>query len=423
MITIKKISAWTIFDSNGNPTLKGTLELSNDTKVSACVPSTFSDGKYEAFELRDNQNQKFNGKGVEKSCYYINHLISQKLTGVSPLKQKEIDYWLLEADNTENKGILGGNTTLLISTLILKAGAKINNLPLYRYINYRYQNYFNDKIEITSLPRPIFNLIDGGRHGLSVDFQEYYVFFPVANQLMDLYQQIFDFKNQLIEGLKKRSVSLSFGNFGGFAPNFRKNIDPLEILVETASYKNLINGVNYYLGVDFSANNFYHNDNYYLHDQPTMLSPNKYYEFIVKITKDYHLLFVEDIFSNTDINSWQNYYKGFSNEIYISGDDLVGGAKKRFEMAIKDKLINSVNLKPSQVGTITETLEIANLIKKSKSNLIIGTRNGETNDETIVDLSVALQANFVKFGALNRGERVNKYNRLLEIEKEITTSL
>jgi enolase len=422
MITIKKISAWTIFDSNGNPTLKGELDLSNDTKVSVCVPSTFSDGKYEAFELRDNQDKKFNGKGVQRACYYINHIIAPKLVGVSPLKQKEIDYWLLEADNSENKTVLGGNTTLLISTLILKAGAAVNNLPLYRYINDLYQSYFNEKIEITSLPRPIFNLIDGGRHGLSVDFQEYYVFFPTANKLMDLYQQIFDFKNQLIEGLKKRGVTLSFGSFGGFAPNFSKNIDPLEILVETANYKTLINGVNYYLGVDFSANNFYEHENYYLHDQPTVLSPNKYYQYIAKITKDYHLLFVEDIFSSPDITNWQNYYKAFSNEIYISGDELIGGSKKRLQKSIKDRLINSVNLKPSQVGTMTETLEIANLIKKAKLNLIIGTRNGETADTTDVDLSVALQANFVKFGALNRGERVNKYNRLLEIEKEITTS-
>jgi enolase len=176
------------------------------------------------------------------------------------------------------------------------------------------------------------------------------------------------------------------------------------------------------LGVDFSANNFYEHENYYLHDQPTVLSPNKYYQYIAKITKDYHLLFVEDIFSSPDITNWQNYYKAFSNEIYISGDELIGGSKKRLQKSIKDRLINSVNLKPSQVGTMTETLEIANLIKKAKLNLIIGTRNGETADTTDVDLSVALQANFVKFGALNRGERVNKYNRLLEIEKEITTS-
>jgi enolase len=128
------------------------------------------------------------------------------------------------------------------------------------------------------------------------------------------------------------------------------------------------------------------------------------------------------IFGNEDQNNWSNFFKDFYREIYISGDDLIGGAKKRFEKAIKDKLINSVNLKPSQTGTITETLELINLIKKNKTNLIIGTRNGETNDDTIVDLSVGLQANFVKFGALNRGERISKYNRLLEIEKEIITS-
>jgi enolase len=288
MVTIKKINAWSIFDSNGNPTLKGELELSNDTKVIASVPSTFSDGKIEAYELRDKNNQKFNGLGVEKACFYINHLIASKLIGVSPVKQKEIDYWLLEADNTENKSILGANTTLLISTLVAKAGAVANNLPLFRYFNFLYGQYFHEKINIDSTPRPIFNLIDGGRHGLSVDFQEYYVFYPTTSRLEELFNLIFKIKIQLVEALKKRGVSLSFGNFGGFAPNFSKNIDPLEILIETASYINLINGVNFYLGVDFSANNFYRNENYHLQDQPSILNKNKYFEYVSNITKNYH---------------------------------------------------------------------------------------------------------------------------------------
>jgi enolase len=422
MIGIKKISAWSIFDSNGNPTLKGQLELSNGLNVTASVPSTFSDGTIEVFELRDQDKEKFNGLGVEKACFYINNLIGPKLVNVSPLKQKEIDYWLLKADTTENKSTVGGNTTLLISTLIAKAGASINNLPLYLYINSLYEQFFHEKIKIDSIPRPIFNLIDGGRHGLSVDFQEYYIFFPSTSRLTEVFNTIFNFRNQLIESLKKKNVSLSFGNFGGFAPNFSKNIDPIEIIIEAASNINFINGVNYYLGIDFSANNFYRNKNYYLKDQPNFLSERKYFELILNIIKNYHILLVEDIFANADLNNWHDFFKNFTNEIYITGDDLIGGSKNRLQKAIKDKLINSINIKPSQIGTITETLEVINLAKKNNINLIIGSRNGETNDDMIVDLGVGIQANFVKFGALNRGERVEKYNRLWEIEKKIVTS-
>jgi enolase len=237
-----------------------------------------------------------------------------------------------------------------------------------------------------------------------------------------VFNTIFNFRNQLIESLKKKNVSLSFGNFGGFAPNFSKNIDPIEIIIEAASNINFINGVNYYLGIDFSANNFYRNKNYYLKDQPNFLSERKYFELILNIIKNYHILLVEDIFANADLNNWHDFFKNFTNEIYITGDDLIGGSKNRLQKAIKDKLINSINIKPSQIGTITETLEVINLAKKNNINLIIGSRNGETNDDMIVDLGVGIQANFVKFGALNRGERVEKYNRLWEIEKKIVTS-
>jgi len=419
MITIKKIVCWSIFDSNGYPTLKGELLLSNEARVTASVPSTFSDGKFEAYELRDHQREKFDGYGVERAVYYVNNLIAPKLVGVSPLKQKEIDYWLIKADNTENKSVLGANTILLISTLVFKAGALINNLPLFQYTKYLYEKYFQTKIEIVNLPRPIFNLIDGGRHGISVDFQEFYVFFPTTNSLEEIFLQLFKLRNQLVEALKKRGVSLSYGNFGGFAPNFSKNIDPIEILIESAGYANFINGLNIYLGIDFAANNFYHGENYFLHDQSAFLNKQKYYQYVAHLTKNYHLLFVEDIFSNDDKQNWIKYFSEFSKEIYIAGDDLVGGNKKRLEEVIKNKMVNAINLKPTQVGTITETLEIINQAKKNNLQIIIGARNGETDDTSIVDISVGIQADFVKFGALNRGERIVKYNRLLEIEKEI----
>lgn len=415
---IEEIHAWQILDSIGFPTLAGCLKLSNGQTVLASVPSTYSQGKRFAYEMRDEKKDEFDGFGVKRAVYYINSLIGPKLKGVNPQKQREIDYWLIKADKTTNKSILGGNTLLLVSTLIAKAGALSLGLPLYLYLNNLYNTLFKEKLNISSVPRPIFNIIDGGRHAYTVNFQEYYVFYPKADTLLTTLNQFFYFKKAVEDNLSARAVGISFGNFGGYAPNFNTNLDAYEIIKEVIFTLGKVNGVEIFLGTDFSADNYYHNDNYDLKDLQS-LSKNKYYDFIKKIVDTYHLIYIEDPFSYGDLSYWKKIYQEKNQEIYIASDFYTASGKNSLLELIRNKFANTVNIKPSYYGTISETFEMINLVKKNNLTLTIGSKSGDTNDSFIADLSVATQADFVKFGSLNRGERVVKYNRLLKIEEEM----
>lgn len=418
MITIKEIYAWQILDSIGFPTLAGSLKLSNGQTVFASVPSTYSLGKRFVYEMRDQKKEEFDGFGVTKAVYYINSLIAPKLKGVNPQKQREIDYWLIKADKTPNKSVLGGNTLLLVSTLIAKAAASSLDLPLFVYLNNLYNNIFKEKLNLNTLPRPILNIIDGGRHAYTVNFQEYYVFFPKMDTLLITLNQFFYFKKEVEKNLSDRAVGISFGNFGGYAPNFNTNLDAYEIIKEVILTLGKVNGVEIFLGTDFSADNYYHNDNYDLRDAQS-LSKDKYYNFIKKIIDTYHLIYIEDPFSYGDLDHWKKIYQEKNQEIYIASDFYTASGKNSLLEVIKNKFCNTVNVKPSYYGTISETFEIINIVKKNNLTLTIGSKTGDTNDTFIADLSVATQADFVKFGSLNRGERVVKYNRLLKIEQEM----
>ena len=418
MILIKNIYAWQILDSIGFPTLAGCLELTNGQSVFASIPSTYSQGKRFAYELRDKNEEEFAGFGVKRAVYYINSLIAPKLKGANPQKQKEIDYWLIKADNTPKKSVLGGNTLLLISTLIAKAGASSLGVPLFIYLNKLYNNFFKEDLNLTTLPRPILNIFDGGRHAYTVDFQEYYVFFPKDDSLLKTFNQFFYFKKKVEENLLARNIGSSSGNFGGFAPSFNTNLDAYEIIKEVLFMLNKINGVDIFLGTDFSADNFYQNDNYNLKDVSSF-SKIKYYDYIKKIIDTYQLIYIEDSFSSVDFDNWKKIYQEKNQEIYIASDFYTASGKKNLLELIKNKLANTVNVKPSYFGTLSETFEIINLVKKNNLNLTIGSKSGDTDDSFVADLSVAVQANFVKFGSLNRGERVVKYNRLLKIEQEL----
>lgn len=422
MTTINQILAWQIFDSSGHPTLAGSLDLSDGKTVCASIPSTFSKGDRFAFELRDGDKNKFDGLEVKKAVYYINNLIGPKLKGVSPQKQKEIDYWLIKADRTPNKSTLGGNTLLLVSTLVAKAAALSLNLPLYIYLNNLYEQLFKEKIELKNIPRPVFNIIDGGKHAKTVDFQEYYVLFPQNHSLYEAINQFFYLRKEVKLALSRRSVGMSVGGFGGYAPNFSSNLDAYEIIKEALLNLNKIVGLDIFLGTDFSADNFYQNGTYQLMDVTNSLSKEKYYQFILKIIQTYNLIYIEDPFAENDLQNWKKISQEKNKEIYINSDYYTARGKKLLIELIKNNLANGVNIKPSYYGTITETLEIINLAKKNNLTITIGSKSGDTEDDFIADLSVAIQADFVKFGSLNRSERVVKYNRLLKINQEMIES-
>lgn len=419
MAKVKQIRAYEIIDSRGYPTIEGRLLLDNNIEVIASVPAGTSLGKYEAAELRDNDKQRFDGMGVSKAVEIINTLVGPKLTGVSPIKQQEVDTWLIHADGTKNKSKLGGNTTLAVSQLMIKASAASENIPLYKYINNYYNSIFKTTIKIEKIPAPIFNILNGGKHANNnLEFQEFQVIPSSAFNFDKSYRIGVEIFHELKKVLAYRNANISVGEEGGFTPNFPTNVDALEILQETINRKNLKPGLDIFLGMDIAASHFYKDQRYILKSKAHPLKTEEYMDYILDITKQYALLILEDPLNEDDFDSWSKLNKLISKEIYLVGDDLLATNKDRLQKAIKSKACSTILVKPNQIGTITETLEVIDLARNNNFNYVVSHRSGETNDSFIADFAVGVQSDFVKFGAPSRGERVAKYNRLWQIERE-----
>jgi enolase len=415
---IKKIYAQEIIDSRGYPAVCGRLWLDNGAMVETSVPYSFASSKYEAWQLKDDLQNDRIGIGINKVVDYINNLLAPKLIGISPTKQKEIDYWLKVADTTENKSRLGANTMLIISQLILKAGAIANNLPIFQYLNQLYALNFKTKITIEKIPSPIFNIINGGKQANNdLNFQEFQIIPSSSLDFGHSYLLGIQIYHLLKQILIYRKASVALGDQGGFTPYFTSNIDAIEIIKETINNQKLKLGLEIFLGIDFAASSYYANQKYLIKEKSHPLNLEAYYEYLNTIIKNNTLMFVEDPFESEDLISWQKINEEFGKEIYIVGDDLTGSNFKRVEKIINDQACNAIIIKPYQIGTITEMLELIEMLRKNSVTYIISAGNSETNDDVIADISVALQPDFIKFGAPSRGERVCKYNRLWDIER------
>lgn len=419
MAKVKNIHAYEIIDSRGLPTLEGRLELDSGVVVVSSIPAGTSIGKYEALELRDNDVKRFNGMGVSRAVSYVNDLLAPKLVGVSPTKQSEIDSWLVQADGTKNKAVLGANATLLISELFTKAAARDIRVPLFRYINTLFESLFKTKITVEKIPSPIFNIINGGKHANNnLEFQEFQIIPSSSFTFSKSYQLGVEIFHELKKVLEYRNANISVGEEGGFTPNFSTNIDAIEVLNETVIQRNCKPGVDIFFGMDLAASHFFRDDRYHIKDKPHPLKVNEYIDFLVAFTKEYSFLVLEDPLNQDDWENWAKLSHLLSKEIYLVGDDLLTTNKERLERAIKEKTCSTILVKPNQIGTITETLSVVDLARKNNFSYIVSHRSGETNDSFIADLAVGIQADFVKFGAPSRGERVAKYNRLWQIERE-----
>lgn len=419
MSKIKTLHAYEIIDSRGFPTLEGELVLDNNIKIISSVPSGTSIGKFEAVELRDNDNNRFIGQGVSKAASYVNDLIAPKLIGVNSNKVTQIDSWLIKADGTKNKSSLGANTTLLISQLITKAAAKETNLPLFKYINQLYENNHHEKIAIERIPTPMFNIINGGKHAHNnLEIQEFLIIPSSTYSFSKGYQTAIELFHQLKKDLNFRSANVAVGEEGGFTPALVANVDALEILLEAILNRGLKPGLDFFLGIDLAASSFYINERYKIKDIQHPAKSSEFIDFILSLVKKYSLLVIEDPLYEDSWDDWVKLNRLISKETYLVGDDLLSTNKERLEKAIKMSACNTILIKPNQIGTITETLEVINLARKNKINYIVSHRSGETNDDFIADFAVGVQAEFVKFGAPCRGERVAKYNRLWTIERE-----
>lgn len=418
MAKIKNIHAHEIIDSRGFPTLEGRLVLDNNLEVISSVPAGTSVGKFEAVELRDQNSSRLFGLGVNRAAAYINDLIAPKIIGVDVEKVTEIDSWLIKSDGTKNKSVLGANTLLLISQLVVKAAAKAQNLSLFRYINKLYEKNHQEKISLDRIPTPMFNIINGGKHAHNkLEFQEFWVI-PSSTYS---YSKAYEIGLSLFHELKKilnYRTNVAVGEEGGFTPALAANIDGLEILMQTVDALGLKIGIDIFLGLDLAASNFYFSEHYQIKDISHPAKADEFINYLLKLIKKYSILVLEDPLDEESWNDWTKLNNQISKEVYLVGDDLLSTNKERLTKAIKIGACNTILIKPNQIGTITETLQVINLARKNKFNYIVSHRSGETNDDFIADFSVGVQADFVKFGAPCRGERVAKYNRLWTIERE-----
>lgn len=409
MSKIENILAREILDSRGNPTVEVDVFLETGVKGRFSVPSGASLGKYEAIEKRDNDLSRYNGKGVHKVINGINVEILNLLLGKESSDQITIDQLMIELDGTNNKSRLGANGILAVSLAVAKASANEYRLPFYRYIG---------GLCAHKLPVPMMNFINGGAHADNdLDIQEFMII-PVG---AENFHQAVQMGSEIFFSLKKKLSNAGFstnvGDEGGFAPNIESTELAISFLIEAIEGAKYKPGEDIYLALDVAANSFY-NDGHYTFLKEKYSSENLV-DYYSKLVNDYPIISIEDGMAEDDINGWKILTKKLGNKIQLVGDDNFVTNVGKLKEGIENGIANSILIKLNQIGTLTETLKTIYTAQKAGYNAIISHRSGETEDATIADLSVATNCGQIKTGAINRSDRVSKYNQLLRIEKEL----
>lgn len=413
MPKITRLVAREILDSRATPTVEVSVLTDSGAYGTASVPSGgASVGKYEDVELRDGDPARFHGMGVLKAVANAETVIGPKLVGLEISEQEKIDNLMIELDGTKDESKLGANAILAVSIACLKAAANAYRLPLFSYIAKRYRAGAPLRI-----PGPIFNLINGGKHGAgNLDFQEFHVIPSTRMSFSDALRAGTETWTNLRTELVHRNAIHSVGDEGGFAPNLFTNADALELMALVIKNSNYRLGQDLFLGLDVAADEFYKDGKYSIKDSPRALTRIELTELYSNLVKDYGLLGLEDPLDQEDWAGWGELSRTLPSSIMIIGDDLISTNTKRLQKAIDSHSCNAVIVKPNQIGTITETIELVRLAQANNITTIASHRSGETNDSFIADFAVGMGTNYAKFGAPDRGERVAKYNRLLEIE-------
>jgi len=413
---IYTIKAREILDCRGIPTIEVTLWLDNGIYVTSSVPTGASTGKHEAIELRDGDQTRYNGMGVLKAIDFINTLIAPKIHGLDPSNQSVIDNMLIELDGTEDKSRLGVNAILAVSQAICKAGAAAYGIPVYRYLALKYRLTG----ENLTIPTPSFNVINGGKHGAgNLDFQEF-LLIPSSrfhfHQGLQIGVEIFFALEQTL--IQKNAIH-STGVEGGFAPNLFTNLDALEVIMQAIKNTRFQFGHDVFLGLDVAANTLYKNGKYAIKDRSQAFSPKEFIEYYRDLNDEYHIFSLEDPLYEDDWTNWAELTQDFQGRVVVVGDDHLTTNKKRLKKAIDLKSCNAILIKPNEAGTITEVIDVIKTAKDANFSVQVSNRSGETNDYFIADFAVGIGAEYAKFGSPSRGERIVKYNRLLQIEQEI----
>lgn len=426
---IKKVLAREILDSRSNPTLEVKVILENGNSAKAGVPSGASTGIHEALELRDKDKKRYNGLGVLKAVKNVNTKINRLLKGFDVRRQEEIDKKLIALDNTKNKKRIGANAILGTSLACCRVAASVKKQPLYRYIAdcFKFKNSLNNK-----LPIPMFNIFNGGVHAdTNLDFQEFMVV-PMAKKNSKKRKKIgknsaeyarmgAEIFKELGRVLKERGLDTDVGNEGGYAPDIYSSVQAIDMIIAAIMRAGYMPGKDAGISIDVGSSVLYDDrKKKYIFKLDKAAFTNTtliglYYEWLRK----YPIISIEDGLAEDDWRGWQEFTELLEDDMMIIGDDLFTTNVNRLKKGVKKGAANAILIKPNQIGTLTETIQCVKFAQENNYKIIVSHRSGETNDDFIVDLAVGIGADYLKAGAPNRGERVAKYNRLMEIEDEI----
>ncbi len=410
MIYIEDIVADEVLDSRGNPTVRTKVTLSDGKSASAIVPSGASTGKREALELRD-ADKRYMGKGVLKACENVNTEIADELVGLNPFNQAAIDEAMKKLDGTDNYGRLGANAVLGVSMAVARVAALSLDIPLYRYLG---------GSNAMTLPAPMFNIINGGSHANnSVDFQEYMILPINFESFSEALRSCTEVYHQLKKIIAAMGESTALGDEGGFAPNLKDNEEPIKVImdaIEKAGYKP---GIDIAIALDVASSELVCEGGYKLDSENRTLSSAELVAYYENLCNKYPIVSIEDGLSEDDWEGWKLLTEKLGNRVQLVGDDLFVTNEKILAEGISKDIANAILIKPNQIGTVTETMRTVRLAQRNNYKCVMSHRSGESEDAFIADFAVALNTGEIKTGSTARGERTAKYNRLLEIEKEL----
>ncbi len=411
MACIDNVYAREILDSRGNPAVEVEVILDDGSMGLAAVPSGASKGSHEAVEVRDGDANRYGGMGVLKVVDLINDKIGPEVEGIDAADQVEIDEKLLELDGTPDKSNLGANALLGVSLAAARAAAASFGMPPHRYLG---------GLQGRTMPVPMMNIMNGGRHAEgSADIQEFMVIPSGAESFGAAIQKGAEIYHALKKVIKEKGMSTGIGDEGGYAPVLSSNKQGVELILEAMERANCRPGSDCYIGLDVAATELYHDGKYVLAREGKSLTTSEFVSYLEDLANKYPVISIEDGLAEEDWKGWTELTRRLGGKVEIVGDDLYTTSMGRLQKGISSKASNSILIKPNQVGTLTETLEVIDMARRNGIMTIISHRSGETEDTFIADLTVATNTNFIKAGAPARGERTAKYNRLLRIEEEL----
>ncbi|WP_188399227.1 phosphopyruvate hydratase [Sporomusa sp. GT1] len=409
--TIVDVLAREIMDSRGNPTVEVDVLLEDGTMGRAAVPSGASTGAYEAVELRDGDKSRYQGKGVLKAVENVNEIITPEIIGMDALDQIGIDQVMLELDGTPNKAKLGANAILGVSMAVAKAAAAASGLTLYQYLG---------GANAKEVPVPMMNILNGGKHAdNNVDVQEFMILPVGADSFAEALRMGSEIYHSLKKVLGSRGLATAVGDEGGFAPNLSSNEEALKVIIEAIEAAGYKPGEQIMLGLDVAATEIFKDGNYHLEGEGVVKTPAEMVEYYSQLVEKYPIISIEDGMSEDDWDGWKLLTDRLGGKVQLVGDDLFVTNVERLSQGIDTRTANSILVKVNQIGTLTETFDTIEMAKRAGYTCVISHRSGETEDATIADIAVAVNAGQIKTGAPARTDRVAKYNQLLRIEEQL----